>query len=395
MAEVRKKTKIDMAKFRASTGSASFAESKFTKVHGWLDTGFYALNRIMSGNTRNGVPYGKIVLFSGESQSGKSYIAARCAIDALKNKGFVKVFIVDSEGGSLYDLLEKSGVDMEDIEQVLVESADECKVRMAQIFDFIKAQQKEHPDWLFLVILDSIGALIAKKFVEEAGEGKVVTDMGVTARVIGEMITATTIPALKTDTPVIMLNHVYDNPGNMMPQKIKNMKGGKKVAYMPRISVQCTTVPRKADGMYGGVDDDMFYQGSELTFFCFKNGMVRPFFEAKALNNTVDPQATKYYGLFDVAEGYGLIVRNNSKYTVPGYSGDKQYYKKEIICGKESDAMWSMLMPLIDEKSAADMAFGSLSAAPGLNEEAAEQMKMDEAADRTVADPESTEHMRI
>lgn len=366
-----------MDKFRSETGSSSFAESRYAKISNWLDTGFYALNRILSGNTRKGIAFGRITLFAGDSQSGKSMIAAKCVIDALKNHDFAKVFILDSEGGSLYSMLEESGVNMEDIEQVLVDSSEDCKSKMVQILEFIKSQQEKYKEYdlHFLIILDSIGALASIKSAKDAQNGSTAVDMGSNARVIGEMITLATIPALKTDTPIIMLNHTYDSPGQLTPSKLKSMKGGRKVLYMPRFSIQCTAVQRKADKMYGKSDDDTFWQGNEFTFFCFKNAAIRPFFEAKAQNNFVDPQITKYYGLFDVAEGYGLIVRNNSQYTIPEYSGDKKWWAKDIICGKESDAIWEKLMPLIDAKSEVDMAFGSMVDAPGFSSDGAKAME--------------------
>ena len=54
-------------------------------------------------------------------------------------------------------------------------------------------------------------------------------------------------------------------------------------------------------------------------------------------------------------------------YKIPAYSGDKKWYAKDIIGGKESDEIWKVLMPLIDEKSEMDMALGSTDkTVPGL-----------------------------
>lgn len=400
---MKKKPSFNIESLRSNIGSNSFKNSKYAKINGWLDTGCYALNRILSGNTRNGIAYGRITMFTGESQTGKSMIAGNAIIDALK-KGFERVFVLDTEGGSLYGLIEDSGVDLDKIEQVLIPNAETCTVIILRILDTIENYQKQVPEARFLIVVDSIGALRAAKLMTDAlsdkknntegvdtEKGTVVMDMGTTARVVGNMIIATTIPALKTETPVIMLNHVYEKPGEISPSKIKQPGAGKKALYMPRFSVQCSTTLRKADKIIGNSDDDTFFQGNEFTFFCFKNSAVRPFFEAKMMNNHFDPTSTKYYGLFEVAEGYGLIVRESSMYKIPCYSEDKKWYAKDIICGPKSEEIWEKLMPMIDEKSAIDMAFGSTSKAPGLVDDEVEQKKI--ATDAIGSN--STSHMTL
>jgi len=51
---------------RKKTGSASFKESKLGSIDHYIDTGCYALNRIVSGSIHKGIPCGRIILISGE-----------------------------------------------------------------------------------------------------------------------------------------------------------------------------------------------------------------------------------------------------------------------------------------------------------------------------------------
>lgn len=387
MAEaVKKSPKFNIGALRKSLGSNSFADAKYKKPNYWLDTGCYAINRIMSGNTKCGIPGGRLTGIAGESQTCKSMIAAR-AIKSAQEQGIKFTFYLDTEGGALYEYMDQLGINGEEVEQIIIESAEHAVSTMIQIFDTIAKYQEQDPTAKFLIIFDSLGNLRSKKLYTDGLKGDSPIDMGGVARRIGDMVSFATPKALTTDTAVILLNHVYENPGEMMPQKIKSQYGGHRVIYMCRYLLQLTKVFRKAEKLFGNSDSDTFFNGSEVSVFCTKNASVRPFFEAKMLNNFYDPQATKYYGLFEVAESYGLIVRESSMYKIPAYSGDKKWYAKDIIGGQESDEIWKVLMPLIDEKSEIDMAFGSTNkTVPGL---------VDMPENQTISDmdPNSTSHM--
>lgn len=348
---------FNISALRNLTGSTNFLDSRYKVPNYWLDTGCYAVNRILSGSTKNGIPGGRITTISGESQTCKSMMAAR-AIKSGQEQGIKYAFYLDTEGGALYEYMESAKIDGTKVEQILVPNVESAISYMAQIFETIQNHQKKDPESKFVIVFDSIGALRPEKLTTDGLKGNAPIDMGLAARRIGDMITMSTIPALKTDTAVILLNHTYENPGEMMPQKIKSQYGGNKVNYMSRYALQLSKTFRKSEKLFGESDLDTFYNGSEITAFCTKNATVRPFFEARMLNNFVDPNATKYYGLFEVAESYGLIIRENSMYKIPEYSGDKKWYAKDIINGKESTVIWDKLMPLIDAKSEIDMAFG-------------------------------------
>ena len=72
---------------------------------------------------------------------------------------------------------------------------------------------------------------------------------------INNLMKAVTIPALKTDTSLIVLNHIYQNPGAMFSSKIQNQGGGLGIQYMGTVNIQCTRVLEKDDTK----DKDAFY----------------------------------------------------------------------------------------------------------------------------------------
>ena len=221
MAESTTKTpKFNIGSLRKDLGSNSFADAKYKKPNYWLDTGCYAINRIMSGNTKNGIPGGRLTCIAGESQTCKSMIAAR-AIKSAQEQGIVFTFYLDTEGGALYEYMDQLGIDGDKVEQIVISSAEMAVSTMIKVFDAISTYQKQVPDAKFLIVLDSIGNLRCEKLYSDGLKGTSPIDMGGVARRIGDMVSFATPKALTTDTAVILLNHIYENPGEMMPQKIK------------------------------------------------------------------------------------------------------------------------------------------------------------------------------
>jgi archaellum biogenesis ATPase FlaH len=141
-----------MKDIRKKTGSESFASSKYSEVEDWISTGDYGLNRIISGHTDKGIPSGKIVLIGGESQSGKSYLVAQIAANALSQNNYDRIFYFDSEGGALKDFFESKDVDPQKVEQILVESVEDASVKILNVYKIIEKYKETNPDAKFLCI---------------------------------------------------------------------------------------------------------------------------------------------------------------------------------------------------------------------------------------------------
>jgi RecA/RadA recombinase len=374
-----------LKELRKSIGSESFADSRYTDDTEFISTGYYALNRIISGSVYGGIPTGRLTLLNGESQTGKSFIAAKCIQSAQQDENHIHTFYIDSEGGALMKLMQNLKLDLNRIEHVMVMNAEDALIQCRSILETIADFQKPKPiqkskksektdqpgektevkvgneKARFLIVIDSLGGLRASKLYDDADKGKNVTDMGTTARKIGDLIVSTTMPALRTRTAVILLNHIYQNPGQMMPSKIKEYGGGLKTRYMPRVTVQCTQLFQKeiSESDSAPEDRNAFYQGNRLSFFTIKTNNVRPFQECAIVNNFLEDECDPYDGLFDVAVDYGLIVRDNSYYTIPEYSGDKKWYRKQLAEKQVASEFWPLLLPKIDERSKKELAYGS------------------------------------
>lgn len=334
-------------KIRKTTGSESFKTSKYAEITEYIDTSCYALNRIITGDIHKGIPMGRVILFGGESQTGKSLIAAMIVANAIKNQEFSHVFYFDSEGGSLKSFFEGQGVDLDKIEHVLLDSCEDATIKILATYASIVEHKKENPDDKFLCVTDSVGALVPTKLITDAEKGKQVQDMGSRAKLINNLVKGTIIPALRSNTTMLYLNHVYDDPSSMFPSKIKTQSGGKQLQYIPHVSIQCTKKFNKAES-----SDEEFYGGSFLQFFTTKNRLVRPFIQTDMYID-FSKGISKYEGLVEAATNYEFLVQNGAYYTVPSFD-DKKRYLKEIL---RRDDIWDTFLEDFNERSKEDMSY--------------------------------------
>ena len=89
--------------------AAYLSENTLSNVDTWYDTGCYALNAIISGKIRDGgIPKGRIVVFTGESQTGKTLLINKILGLAQKQGLYPVIFdsemSVDAESGKTVGL---------------------------------------------------------------------------------------------------------------------------------------------------------------------------------------------------------------------------------------------------------------------------------------------------
>lgn len=343
---------------RSKTGSTSIKESRYGEVSNWISTGSLALNRILSGSIRKGIPSGRITILAGESSTGKSLLAALIMSNALK-QGFDHIFYFDSEGGGNNEFFENVGCDSSKIEQILVSSVEDAQLKILEVYNGIKdlyestKQDEQKPK--FLCVLDSLGALVAEKLLNDAEKGKVASQMGGRSKKINNLIKAITIPALQTDTAMICINHIYDDPAAMFTNKIKNQGGGKGIQYMGSINVQCTKLLEKDEEK----NSEQFYSGTHLRFFTVKNRFARPGLECDVYLDFKKGFTRPFESLWDEAIRGGFITSPSQGYfCVPSWKEpERKFRQSQLINNVE---IWKTFLNQFEKWSQEDLKYHKL-----------------------------------
>ena len=353
--------------FRKSVGSTSAAESAMAKVEEFLDSGSYAINRVLTGDIHKGFPMGRITTIYGESGSGKSLLAANAIIDALKNKNFQAVYYFDSEGGALWDRIENGGVNLEQIEHIPVHSIEDCATKMLQLYDSLvqaAADWKKDPEGndepRILCVLDSFGALAADKLVTDAGKDKMAQDMGLSAKLKNNLMRGLMMRVVQSNCPLIIINHTYSDPASLFTSKFKAIPGGEGIKFASHVMLQMTKLLIKSSdtefltGTESDDDNTGLYKGNRIKAFCVKNRVVKPCYEATMYLDFIQG-ISKWDGLIEDAVKYGFIQEVKGGYIVPSYSDKKIFYKTLMA----SDEIWNTFIDKFNEESIRRMSYGN------------------------------------
>lgn len=200
-----------------------------SKLRGMADADYVNMPDwwVKATNTK-GIPFGKIVMIAGDSDSGKT----SCAIAAMKaaQAQDVAVLYVETEGKTSTLDMVNWGVDPEQVMLVQESIAERAFEAMFALWDgFFKS----YPKGKLLVIFDSLGNVVSMRDSEidlttanqkPGGKGQI-NRLGLNKLVAKRD---------ENDVAVLMINYTYDNIGS--PGKTN--AGGKAVNFFSSLTYQ-------------------------------------------------------------------------------------------------------------------------------------------------------------
>jgi RecA/RadA recombinase len=196
----------------------------------WVDTGIDTFNFMLSGDTGRGIPNSSVFILAGESGSGKSFLAGRCASFA-QEKGYTVIWL-DSEFASNKNFFERIGLDPD--KMLYKEIADSEQLQIVSLKLLAKAKEK---DIKLFIVLDSLGNISGSKEMADAEAEKQVTDMGNRAKSLRGALRHILREVGLTKSIFLITNHIYIEPG-FVPKK--KMGGGLASEYLGNIIVFLT-----------------------------------------------------------------------------------------------------------------------------------------------------------
>jgi RecA/RadA recombinase len=331
-------------------------ENALSKVDEWFDTGCYALNAILGGSCRTGgVPKGRIIGFSGPSQTGKTFIVNKILATAQK-KGLTPV-IFDTEIAIDENSTKGVGLIPDNVKYVPVDTIDQCRNQISALLDSIIENNAKGK---FIISIDSLGNLASQKELDDVAKDKSAADMGLRAKSLKSMFRTLTFKAAKAGVTILFTNHTYDDPAAMFPSLVKNQAGGSGPVYMASILVQLAKRHEKeGEGDSMNIEEKKLaeankYSGTTLRALTVKNRFLPPFLETE-MYLSFKTGLNKYSGLLGMAAARGIVEQNGATYTVGVTSdkykkGDKLGYAK--IFAKDPAFYEEFIIPELDKRLA-------------------------------------------
>ena len=279
-------------------------------VSGYIDTGSYILNALISGDIYGGIPTNKITAFAGETATGKTFFVL----------GIVKQFLTDNpSGGVLYfesesaltkQMIIDRGIDPERMIILPVTTIQEFTHQALKVVESHSEVQEDRP---LMMCLDSLGMLSTTKEVTDISEGKEIKDM-TRAQLVKGAFRVLTLKLGKAGIPLLVTNHTYKQVGTMFPQDV--MGGGSGIQYAASTIVFLSRRKEK--------------EGTEVVgniIHC-KNYKSRLTKENKKVDVLLryDQGLNRHYGLITLAEEAGIFKKVSTRYELP--DGSKMFGKQ-------------------------------------------------------------------
>lgn len=321
--------------------AATLDQSKLSNIDEWVSTGSFALNRIIGGSYKRGLPRGRIVALAGSSGVGKSFIAGNCIREAQK-AGFTCV-VFDSENAIDKDFLERIGVDVSDVIHVPVITINEVKIKATQM---MREFTEMDPNAKLFFVIDSIGALLTEnEFNKQIEERSTAMDMGLRAKQLRVLAKILTAEIARTKSIMVVTNHTYEQAAaNPQAAPTIKMGGGEGFIYATSAILYLRKSIEKEEGKNlstGRTEKQV--KGVILKAHTEKTRFV-PQGAKGEVYVSFERGVNKWYGMLGDAIEFGIIkIETQGWYTLPD---GRKIRKKDLY---KSD-VWKPIFDQLNEK---------------------------------------------
>jgi RecA/RadA recombinase len=295
----------------------------------WIDTGNYALNKMISGDFQRGIPLGAVTVFAGEQGSGKSYIVSGNIVKDALAQG-CQVILLDSEDALRLTWMENLGVDTN--HQFLIKQNVATIDHIAEIVnsctkDYVEhckdMPREEQPKLLFVV--DSLGFVQTMAEIEQFERGELKGDMGIKAKML-KMLVANCIRLFSGyEIGLVATNHIYKSQDRFSPDDV--ISGGSGFLYASSIVVSMNKFKLKADSDGKKTSEVL---GIRSKIKCVKTRYTKPFEEVE-ITIPYDTGMDPYSGLFDMCEQKKIFIKDGNRYRYTATDGtEHKLYRKDM-----------------------------------------------------------------
>jgi len=303
-------------------GAALLSEED--QIHGFVDSGSYALNKILSGKYDGGYPIGAITEIYGESSTAKTVFLTHAFVGA-QEQGYYTVMI-DNEHAYSPTFAKTLGVDPEKLIYLMPETMEECFIAIEEVIKAIREKDTETP---IVIGYDSIGVSPTKKeMADEFGKNN---EMGgaLRAKVAGQCLRRINPLLRRHKAALLIINQVRSKIGVIFGDPRTKAGGGKALMYYCGASIE--TISGKSDVLYDEYKNPLGIKG---TIKCVKNKVTVPYqnCEFELLYNK---GLTRDYGLTVAAFKKGQVTSpSKGWYSLDGTSKHRALDLNAVLAEK-------------------------------------------------------------
>ena len=267
------------------------------QVFGYVDSGSYSLNKIISGKYDGGFPIGGITEIYGESSTAKTVFLTHAFVGAQK-KGYYTV-MVDNEHAYSPSFASILGVDSEKLIYTTPETMEGCFEAIENSILAIREHDKDTP---IVIGYDSIGVSPTRKEMDgELGANGEISG-ALRAKVAGQCLRRINPLLRKHKAALIIINQVRSKVGLVFGDPRTKAGGGKALLYYCAVSLE--TASAKAGIMFDELKNPTGIKG---TVKCVKNKVTVPYQDCE-FKLDYNKGLSQDYGLTTSAYRNGVVT---------------------------------------------------------------------------------------
>ena len=301
-------------------------------VSGYVDTGSFIFNALVSGSLYGGIPQNKITAIAGESATGKTFFVLGVCKAFLESDPEAQVVFFESESAITKEMIESRDIDSSRMVILPVTTVQEFRHQSLAVLSAYEDDEEQKP---LLMCLDSLGMLSTTKEIEDTEAGKETKDM-TRSQIVKATFRVLTLKLGKLGVPLILTNHTYDVIGSMFPQK--EMGGGSGLKYA---ASQIIYLSKKKEKVGTEIVGNIIHCKTYKSRLTKENQMVD-------VRLSYTKGLDRHYGLLDLAEKHDIISKVSTRYELPDGSKifgkqineDPEKYFTEEIMSKLEDAAY-------------------------------------------------------
>jgi len=295
---------------------------------GFVGTGSYALNKIISGDYNKGIPIGMITQFHGEASSGKTVFATHILKEA-QARGYYAM-MVDSENAYNREFAAHLGIDPTTLIYATPETLEDAFQVIEDTIHTIRDTDKETP---IVVAYDSIAVSPSK--AEAKAENYEAHNMvgAIRAKITGACLRKINPLMRKYKVALIVINQLRAKVGEYIPQDTM-AAGGRSLEYYLGVNLKCVSGTKKTHQIKNERKQTIGIKGRITNT---KNKVSIPFKECE-FELIYEEGLSRYAGLLKQLEEDGHVELNGAWYTV--VETGKKFQSKDFL---------GLLQPPVDE----------------------------------------------
>mgnify|MGYP003650881577 FL=1 len=286
---------------------------------GFVGTGSYALNKIISGNYTKGIPIGMITQFHGEASTAKTVFATHILKEA-QAKDYYSM-MVDSENAYNPEFASHLGIDPKKLIYAAPETLEDCFQVIEDTIIEIRKTDKETP---IVVVYDSIAVSPSKAEYEAEGYEGNNMQGAIRAKSTGACLRKINPLMRKYKVALVMINQIRNKVGVLYGSPDTMAAGGKSLEYYLGVNLKC--ISNKTSDLIK--DDNKKILGIQGRLRNTKNKCSIPFKECE-FELRFDEGLNSHTGLLKLLEEDGHVERNGAWYTI--VSTGKKFQSKEFV----------------------------------------------------------------